>query len=153
MELPAGIVGELVGDIIMPGYKVSSSTTSPNLKYASVFKIGRTTEEQKTNVILLAPINKSETTDFTGISGRLYILRGNKIAAVRTLVFDVTCVYAYNSISKIISIDARVGLCSYQGTTYIAVQIPQGNSSDVFLSGFYSNIVPNIVLDSEVTWE
>ena len=148
------VLGGLIGQIILTGVQLDTSYTDKTLKYASAKNLGAKSGNGNMGVLLVAEISDSELYSNTGINGRIYLSRGSKGYFLISNFIDVTCMVAYQNTSFHVSNDTlKCGKCTYNGKTYIALQLGSDSLCDVIFSGFFTTNCTFIhALDTEVSW-
>jgi hypothetical protein len=93
----------------------------------------------------------------SGFDGQIYLYRGGQGAWNGATEYDIAAKDAYNgySVMRFNSYGslsgANVVTLTYNGTSYLAVQIPSSSSMDVYLTGRYWGFMPIVATASQVS--
>jgi hypothetical protein len=138
------------------GDTASAMSDSSNIPLVNKF-LGVTTDAA-VNYLLLSYTNTSVGTfNASGFDGQVYLYRGGKGAWNAASVYDVAIKDAYdrytvmrfNSYGSLSG--ANVVTLTYNGTSYVAIQIPSASAMDVYVTGRAWGFVPIITTASAVS--
>jgi len=127
-----------VGDIVSSIQTGYASTAEGGYQHAVSKFIGMTPDAAEA-VILIAPYTGNRES-WRGISGKLYIHRGNAAAWNNTKWIDIAVSKAYEGFQATCSGNYNVYpcTCTYKGVNYIGVVLPRTSSMDLTFSGLHS---------------
>ena len=109
------------------------------LRAAKYRLIGNTPDAQASAILLCESRNPSQ---WAGIIGRIYALRGWKESFNISWMIDVVCTQSYAD-NKIFNVGAKIGTgqasiqagtCEYQGKTYLALSVGSDSTMTLFFT-------------------
>lgn len=136
----------------------NSFVPEKGLRAAEYRFIGNTPDAKASVILLCESRNPSQ---WAGIIGRIYALRGWKDSFNISWMIDVVCTQSYTD-NKIFNVGTKIGTgqasiqagtCEYQGKTYLALSVGSDSTMTLFFTGLHSgDCLFSIVNLNDVSW-
>lgn len=132
------------------------SVSGYSLQHTIIKRLGATIDGSSCVLLICKLDSTTGTESFKGCIGRLYMLRGTSGAMLVPFMVDInickaysnysgyasstSSTFAYNSITAQAGNNIKVGTCTYDGSTYLAVHFSTVSTTfNIFFSGLYSS--------------
>lgn len=141
------------GLIVIDVYETPSFSSDNGAKYA-IFKFIGIVPVTNKCVLLIAETNPDTMEKFRGIIGSIYELRGSNEYSLNVHKYDVIAIKSYTNFKgETTGINSKIGLCTYEGSTYICINLIGSMNRLIYFSGLYSETcLFKILEESKITW-